>query len=144
MTRHLTLHQLAEEAYPFLDKAETIVLLDSLNVRALDRQMEEYGEGAGDAAADLFIKLTGRDPHEHFSRWEAMSTEQREQWLREEAADKLRANEWFGPAEEVVFGTSIQTIITRVEEMTEDEDERDRAIPILGDLELALDQAARE
>lgn len=37
-------------------------ILDSLQVRALDRQADEYGDGRADAAADLYRLATGEDP----------------------------------------------------------------------------------
>ena len=46
---------------------EMIIVKDALNVRALDRQAEKYGEHGADKATDLYIKLTGRDPHESYS-----------------------------------------------------------------------------
>lgn len=50
-----------------LDNDEVKTLLDSLNVRALDRQMDHYGDGMGDAAADLYRKLTGENVDEALS-----------------------------------------------------------------------------
>ena len=51
--------------FPSPEQRETV--LDALNVRALDRQMDKYGDGRGDAAADLYRKLTGDDPDEERS-----------------------------------------------------------------------------
>ena len=42
------------------DQLSTIT--DSLRIRALDRQADEYGDGGADAAADLYRELTGQDP----------------------------------------------------------------------------------
>lgn len=65
-----------------------------------------------------------------------MST--RERKLREAAATKLEENEWFGPAEDIRDGLSPAVVIRRVEQDA-DEDERERAIPILADLEHELE-----
>lgn len=37
-------------------------IIDALNIRALDRQADEYGDGMADQAADLYRLLTGKDP----------------------------------------------------------------------------------
>lgn len=49
----------------------------------------------------------------------------------EEVADQLEENEWYGPAGDLRDEVSPQTIINRVEEMTDDDAERARAIPLL-------------
>lgn len=49
----------------------------------------------------------------------------------EKAADELEANEWFGPAEDLRDGVPPETLIRRIEQMTEDDGELERALPIL-------------
>lgn len=47
-----------------LSREHVGVLLDALNVRALDRQADFYGDGMADAAADIYRALTGEEPDE--------------------------------------------------------------------------------
>lgn len=53
---------------------DTATILDALNVRALDRQADEYGDVGADAAADLYRQMTGQDPDESRSKREETRT----------------------------------------------------------------------
>jgi hypothetical protein len=52
----------------------------------------------------------------------------------DEVADQLEENEWYGPAGDLRDGVNPDTIINRIQEMTDDEDELARAIPLLASL----------
>lgn len=47
-----------------LRPAEIDVILDALNVRAMDHSADRYGDAGADAAADLYQALTGAEPDE--------------------------------------------------------------------------------
>jgi hypothetical protein len=54
------------------------------------------------------------------------------------AAEKLEYNGWFGPAQDLREGVPPSEVIKCLEDFTPEQDELDRAIPILCDLEVAL------
>lgn len=58
----------------------------------------------------------------------------------ERAADELEAAEWFSPAGDIRDGVPPDTVIGRVQKMTDDEDELGRALPILERLAGELDE----